>query len=182
MHWQCSSAQLLPPNKFGANGLLGWVGRFFCQKALPVAIVRTCSLCRDAQKEPLFWTVSAWNAADGSRVAYKHKLCLTCVAAKIAPLQVHSDNEGMTCPACGIDTSDDFDAVYINWIPKGVGMLTAEAPFCNGCAARFRLWFEAGGERLEDREVTSRGQEAAPRYDASRVLASLGIDPSRVVR
>lgn len=123
------------------------------------------------------WTVAAWQRADGVRVAYKHKLGLECVAAHIAPLQVHSDEQGMTCPNCGIDTASDFDAVWITWIPKGVGQLSAECPFCNACAARFRLWFQEGAECLEDRDLQSRGRDTAPRYTAVETLAALGIHP-----
>lgn len=138
-------------------------------------IVKTCTRCREGQKEPLFWTVANWDRADGVRVAYKHKLCLACVAEKIAPLQVHSDDQGMTCPGCGIDTSQEYDAVWITWIPKGVGELKAECPFCNVCAAHFRLWFEAGGEALPDRDPLSRGMNHASGYSAEQTLAELGI-------
>lgn len=140
-------------------------------------IVKTCTQCSGTQREPLFWTVAAWQRADGVRVAYKHKLCLACVSAKIAPLQVHSDNNSMTCPSCGIDTAQDYDAVYVSWIPKGVGQLTAECPFCGVCAAHFRLWFQAGSEELEDRNRTIEGRPDAPQYDAAKTLAALGIAP-----
>ena len=140
-----------------------------------MAIVKTCTHCAGTQSEPLFWAVGAWNRADGVRVAYKQRLCLTCVATKVAPLQVHSDTNVMTCPGCGIDTAQDWDAVYLTWIPKGVGTLRAEAPFCGACAAVFRVWWQEGGELLEDREASFRGQEAAPEYSASQTLASLGI-------
>lgn len=138
-------------------------------------IVKTCTQCRETQKEALFWTVGAWQRADGVRVSYKHKLCLTCVTARIAPLQVHSDESVMTCPNCGMDTSADYDAVYISWIPKGVGMLQAEAPFCNACAARWRVWFMEGADELEDRNRTIEGRPDAPRFSAAQTLASLGI-------
>lgn len=139
-------------------------------------IVKTCTLCAGTQPEPLFWVVSAWQTADGERHAYKHKLCLTCVAARIAPLQVHSDGQGMTCPGCGIDTSQDYDAVYITWIPKGVGKLSAECPFCNACAAHYRVWFVAGAEVLENRSRSIEGHTYAPQYTASQTLAALGIE------
>lgn len=124
---------------------------------------------------PLFWTVCAWFRGDGVRVAFKQKLCLTCVAARIAPLQVHSDSNTMTCPNCGIGTSDDYDAVYVNWVQKGMGQLNAECPFCGPCAAMFRAWFMENAERMDDRPLESRGQVAAPRYDANQTLAALGI-------
>jgi hypothetical protein len=142
-----------------------------------MAIVKTCTRCAETQREALFWTVGAWQRADGVRVAYKHKLCLTCVSARIAPLQVHSDEQGMTCPNCGIDTSQDFDAVYLSWIPRGVGTLQAECPFCAACAAIWRSWFITGAEELEDRNRVVEGRPDAPRYEANQVLAALGIRP-----
>lgn len=138
-------------------------------------IVRTCTQCRSTQKEALFWAVGAWNRADGVRVAYKHKLCLLCVTTKVVPIQNHSDNAGMTCPNCGIDTSEDYDAVYLTWIPKGVGKLHAEAPFCNACAANFRLWWQQGGELLEDRDIDSRAADVGRTMTADQVLAGLGL-------
>lgn len=139
-------------------------------------ILKTCTLCAGVQKEPLFWTVAAWFDVELGRHAYKHKLCLECVATRIAPLQVHSDSNVMTCPACGIDTSTDYDAVYVTWIPKGVGSLQAECPFCSSCAARFRIWFKLGSEPLEDREPVIEGHLNAPRYSANQTLAALGIN------
>ena len=139
-------------------------------------IIKRCTRCSDQATEPLFWVSVAWNRQDGERVAYKHSLCLTCVASKVVPIHTASELPTMTCPACGIDTSDDMDAIYITWIPKGVGKLRADAPFCGACAASYRVWFMEGAEKLEDRESSSRGQEAAPRYSAAQTLAALGID------
>jgi hypothetical protein len=81
----------------------------------------------------------------------------------------------MTCPSCGIDTTDDCDPVYIAWIPKGVGKLNTECAFCPSCAAIYRIFAQEGAEKLEDRETTSRGQDLAPRYSAAQTLAALGI-------
>lgn len=142
-----------------------------------MAIVKTCTSCAGTQREALFWTVGAWQRADGVRVAYKHKLCLACVSARVAPLQVHSDEQGMTCPNCGIDTSQDYDAVYLSWIPKGVGVLQAELPFCGACAAMWRSWFIEHAEELADRNRVVEGRPDAPRSEANQVLASLGIRP-----
>jgi hypothetical protein len=139
-------------------------------------ILKKCTLCAETQAEPLVWVSSAWNRSDGVRVAYKHKLCMTCIATKLAPLHVASEQPTMTCPACGIDTTNDYDAVYIAWVPKGVGRLQTDCAFCDPCAARYRVWFEAGAERQEDRETSSRGTDGAPRYSAAETLAALGIN------
>lgn len=142
-----------------------------------MAITQRCTQCGEAQKEARIWAVAAWQRADRIRVAYKHRLCLTCAASRLAPLQVHSDTAGMTCPGCGIDTTSDYDAVYITWIPKGVGELKAECPFCDACAALFRIWFQEGAEELEDRQQVVEGRPDAPQHTAAQVLAALGIEP-----
>ena len=142
-----------------------------------MAIVKTCTSCGETQREALFWAVAAWQRADGVRVAYKHKLGLACVSARVAPLQVHSDEQGMTCPQCGIDTSQDYDAVYLSWIPKGVGVLQAECPFCAPCAAMWRSWFIDGAEVLVDRNRVVEGRPDAPQHSGLELLADLGIRP-----
>lgn len=153
------------------------VGLTFGPEDTGLVILKRCTSCSDAQKEPLFWTVAAWNDVNGGRHAYKHRLCLTCVAARIAPLQVHSDSNAMTCPNCGIDTTGDYDAVYLSWVPKGVGKLQAESPFCGACAAHFRVWFIAGSEVMEDRSPVIEGHPMPLDTRVSEVLARLGIAP-----
>lgn len=140
-------------------------------------IIKTCTQCGATQKEPLAWTVAAWFRTDGVRVSYKHRLCMGCVASRIAPLQVHSDNGEMTCPNCGIDTHDDYDAIYVSWVFKGVGQMQIEEPFCAPCAAIYRLWFEQGAEKLENRERLGEGLQTGPSPDALQLLAALGIEP-----
>lgn len=147
------------------------------QGGSPLVIIRKCSSCQEPSPEGLTWTVGAWNLSDGSRVAYKHKLGLECLAARIVPLSVACESPVMTCPSCGIDTAEDYDAVYVTWIPRGVGPQKIDAPFCGACAALFRIWFQEGAERLEDREISSRGQDTAPRPSSLQVLEALGWRP-----
>ena len=134
-------------------------------------------MCGDSVPEALTWAVWAWNRADGVRVAYKQKLCVACVSATVAPLYVACESPVMTCPSCGIDTSEDMDPVYCTFIPKGVGSLRIEAPLCAPCAAHLRIKAQAGAEPLEDRSLESRGQEAAPRYTATQTWEALGLVP-----
>lgn len=142
-------------------------------------ILRRCSRGCEPTGEPLTWTVSAWNRADGQRVAYKQKLCLTCVASHLAPLYTACQEPTMKCPNCGIDTSDDMDPVYVSFIPKGVGMLKADAPFCGACAARYRVFAQEGGEKLDDRQPQGEGPGSGPSPTASQVWASLGLRPAQ---
>lgn len=140
-------------------------------------ILKTCSACGESQSDPLTWTVWAWNRADGVRVAYKQKLCLSCVATKVAPLYVACENPLMVCPNCGIDTREDMDAVYCAFIPRGLGKMNIEAPMCGPCAVQLRVFAQTGAEYLEDRGISSRGQDLAPRYGSLETWAALGLAP-----
>lgn len=138
-------------------------------------ILKTCVACKDTQKDPLTWVVWAWNRADGERVAYKQRLCLTCVATRLIPLYTACELPAQNCPNCGIDTSEDMDPMYAAFIPRGVGKLNIEAPMCAPCAAQLRLFAQTGAEKLEDREASSRGQDMAPRYGSLDTWRSLGL-------
>lgn len=142
-------------------------------------ILRHCCRGCEPQKEPLTWAVWAWNRADGVRVAYKQKLCLACVASVLAPLYVACESPESKCPGCGIDTSDDMDPVYLSFIPKGIGLIRAEAPFCPSCAAIRRIWAQEGAEYLEDRDRGAQEQNLAPRYGSLETWRALGLPVER---
>jgi hypothetical protein len=138
-------------------------------------IVRKCTHCEDSTQDALTWTVWAWMKADGHRVAYKQKLCLTCVSTTLAPLYTACQEPSMTCPNCGISTEDDMDPVYATFIPKGLGKLNIEAPTCASCAVKLRMFAEKGGERLEDRDQGIGGQVPGPRSNSADYWASIGL-------
>ena len=134
-------------------------------------------MCSETVKERLTWAVWAWNRADGQRVAYKQHLCMACVAETVAPIYVKCEAGELTCPACGIDTAEDYDAVYCTFIPRGLGKMRLEAPMCGPHAVTLRQRAMANAERLEDREPEGRGQETAPTLDPSSPWAALGLVP-----
>lgn len=138
-------------------------------------IVKRCTRCQDTQTASLTWTSAAWVRADGVRRAYAHKLCDTCVAAKVAPVHTASESPVMTCPGCGIGTQDDYDAIWLTFIPRGVGKFRADAPFCAPCAAQYRIWFQEGARELEDRDSSASGLVAATRPTAEQTLTALGL-------
>lgn len=138
-------------------------------------IVKTCSRCKETQHNSLTWTTCAWVRADHVRVAYKHMLCDTCIVAKIAPVHTGSESPEMHCPNCGIDTAEDFDAIYVTFIPRGFGKFRADAPFCAPCAAHFRIWFIEGATELEDRNQGLEAVHQASRPTAQETLAALGL-------
>lgn len=138
-------------------------------------IITLCSSCRGEAPTGRIWTVCSWRLADGTRRAYKHRLCLVCTASKVVPVFEACRRPEMLCPNCGIDTTDDYDAVYGHFVPRKVGALTFEAPFCSPCAALYRIWFQEGAELLEDRSPAGEGPTSGPSPTAEQVLASLGI-------
>ena len=138
-------------------------------------ILKRCSRGCEPQSEPLTWTVSAWVRADGTRVAYKQKLCLTCVSGTLAPMHVACERPEMTCPGCGLSTEADMDPVWITWIPKGVGTLHTDAPFCGACAARYRIWAQEGAQKLERDDEGLRGRDNAPQHSLAGALQALGV-------
>lgn len=140
-------------------------------------IIRHCTLCGDVQAEPLTWYVLSWNTVDGARTALKHKLCVECVATILAPLHTACLRPEMSCPHCGINTEDNYDAVYGSFIPRGVGTFSFEAPFCPPCALAFRNRMSEGGERLVDRPLGERAQREPARFTSAETWASLGIVP-----
>ena len=119
----------------------------------------------------------AWNRADGVRVAYRQKLCLACVASVLAPLHVACESPVMTCPNCGIDTTDDMDPVYCTFFPRGIGKMHLEAPTCGACAAMLRVKAQTGAEYLEDRGLGAEDRSQAPRPTDASTWASLGLIP-----
>jgi hypothetical protein len=137
-----------------------------------------CRACarRDGNK-PLT-VFYAWRNVGGDRLAYKTTLCVSCFAAKVSPLDLHFDGvERLRCPNCGIDTDDDYDAVFVNCFIPHYGRRDIEAPFCNACAAHYRIWVQECGDALEDRGRAD--DSPSPMLSASATLRALGLrDPN----
>lgn len=139
--------------------------------ATSLARCRACKL-RDGNKPVTLFVT--WRDAAQVRHGFRTQLCVSCYVAKVAPLDVDRDPAtALTCPSCGIDTDTDYDAVYVNqFIPK-YGRRDLEVPFCNACAAHYRIWAESVGDALEDRG----GADVSPSTEVSSidVLRALGI-------
>lgn len=101
---------------------------------------------------------SAWFLADGSRTAWKQSICAPCLRDLLAPiLQAAGDNSSdvSVCPACGADSSEDLDPIYLNlYLPKQDGKEFA-LPTCSSCAVAFRLRLQGGATKLPDRSGQS---------------------------
>lgn len=137
-----------------------------------------CSGCSQRPESKFANVTWAWRNADGARRAYRQRLCVACFVQHV--LAIHKDmpaDARLTCPGCGIDTDDDYDAIYVTAFLPGSGKETYEYPTCGACAARIRIWVTEHGQLLE--EIESRGQEQAPSTPTpwQEVLRGLGIQP-----
>ncbi len=145
------------------------------ERTLPV-IPKICPLCSQnvvGKPAALYW---AWVRADGRRKAWKQKVCRDCFVANYQELIVKSFQPVLICPACGISTVDDYDAVYLTYCLPGQAKDQSEMPLCGACAVHVRNLALAGAVELEDREVGVGGpQPVAP--SAAETWASLGLRP-----
>jgi len=137
-------------------------------------VLARCTACEHRDGNKPITVFIAWRDANFERHGVKTNLCASCFVSRIAPLDVERDpTERLTCPACHIDTENDYDAVYCNSFIPGYGRRDVEAPFCNACAAQFRIWAQASGMTLEDR---GRAEDSpSSKVSPEEVLASLGI-------
>jgi len=117
-----------------------------------------CSGCGERQPGKLAQTTWSWWRADNVRVAWRQRLCLACFAMTVAPLETATREMSTTCPACGIDTSEDMDPVYCTTYVPSVGPVRLEMPLCAPCAAEVRIRAEKGAWRPEDRDPASVGR------------------------
>ena len=111
-----------------------------------------CSL--DGLRHPgklctVYW---AWFVADGSRVAYKQRLCVPHYAQFVLPLEVEADTPTLTCPMCHASTVEDMDPTYATVCVPGAPKVNLDLPTCAPCAAHLRVRAQEGASKLPDRE------------------------------
>lgn len=135
-----------------------------------------CSDCARRPQAKFVWVSVAYFTAPGERLARKMRLCNGCFAERIGGYIVLRDpDDRLTCPSCGIDTEDDYEAVYGTYIAPGEAPEQLEIPFCSPCRNIFVEWAESRGESLEDRRRADSGPTTHP--SGLDVLRSLGIQP-----
>lgn len=143
-------------------------------------IPKICDLCKQVRTEKpvsLYW---AWNLADGHRKAYRQKVCLDCAKHHYASLIRAALEPILICPACGIATVDDYDAVYLTYCVPGHEKQQSEMPFCGPCAVGVRVKAMEGATLLDDRGVGVGGLSPQPSDLTSTALwDQLGLTPSR---
>jgi hypothetical protein len=141
-------------------------------------IPKICDRCQQQHVEKpasLYW---AWTNADNKRRAWKQKLCLDCVRAYVAPLIIASEQPVLICPACGIGTVGDYDAVYLTYCLPGMPQGQTEMPLCGSCAVAVRKGALEGARELEDRGVGVGGPQPSDPQGRS-LWDQLGLAPER---
>jgi len=142
-----------------------------------------CSSCRERQPGKYSnVTIAWWPEGSQQRKAYRLKLCQTCYMSVLWPLHTGSwDGFSLTCPSCGIGTSENMLPTFLTAFLPGYGKVALEMPMCPKDADSLRAFATAGGELLPDRvggqdpdSGPQQGKEAAPQW------ASLGITPREV--
>jgi hypothetical protein len=138
-----------------------------------------CAECNRRTDDQPSQVTFAWRRADLVRVAYRCRLCRACLAERCAHvLRRYEGEERLTCPGCGIDTEDDFDAVFTTAYIPSYGKVAGEAPFCGACAAIYRNWVLDKCQLLEDTLGATGGPQQHPSGD--EVLRAMGIEPRPV--
>jgi len=107
---------------------------------------------RDAKKYASVY--AAWFRADGVRTAWRQKLCPPALREELAQVLSGAQTDSLdvtVCPACGSDSSEDLDPIYLNiYLPKQAGM-EYQLPTCTSCAANLRVLLQRGATKLPDR-------------------------------
>lgn len=118
-----------------------------------MSLLVPCSYCGARDRGKNAWLVWAWNRADNERVAYRQKLCLTCVSANLAPLLINAQEEPLSCPACHMNAGEDMDPVFVTYVLPGWGKEQGEFAMCGACAVEVRSRAQKGADLMEDRQV-----------------------------
>jgi hypothetical protein len=140
-------------------------------------IPKTCSACGVAGTEKLASLYWAWMQADRRRVAYKQKLCASCVQEKVLPALIAAMEPVLVCPMCHIGTVDDHDDVFLTICPPGMPKTASEWPLCGPCAVEARNFALLGAARLEDRQSVGLGADSSPQpVTAEDTWAAMGLD------
>jgi hypothetical protein len=117
--------------------------------------IHGCSVCRTRTGGKLASVYAAWFRADGERTAWKQRLCVQCLTHELAQLlrsAAQNSEDLSVCPACGMDSSETMDPLYLTvYVPKQEAREYA-LPTCTSCAATLRVSLQQGAEKLTDRQ------------------------------
>jgi hypothetical protein len=146
------------------------------ERGILAVIPKICDLHGGQVVEKLASLYWAWVLADGHRRAWKQKVCADCVREHYVPLIIAGEQPVLVCPACGISTVDDMDAIYLTYCLPGMPQGQSELPMCGPCAVELRNKALAGAAELPDRGVGVGGPQPDA-VSAASTWASLGIVP-----
>jgi hypothetical protein len=131
---------------------------------------RSCDKRCDGRPIAVYW---AWFDVERRRHAYMHRLCTSCYAAKVLPLDVtYPEDAHLTCPNCHIDTDGEYDAMYTTSYPGKGPAVQTESPFCSACAAHLRIWVQEHADSLPDRDRADGPYQQTP--TTKQTLQALG--------
>ncbi len=136
-----------------------------------------CSACDERVPGKLSQIYWAWNQADGRRVAYKQRLCLTCFSRNVYPALIEGFANLVACPVCHQGTVDDMDPVYATIYTPGQPQIDAEWALCGACAVEVRNRAILGSDKLPDRQ-DGVGGSSPPPVSAADAWAALGLAPN----
>jgi len=142
-----------------------------------MSLLVPCSYCGARDRGKNAWLVWAWNRADGERVAWRQKLCVTCVATNLSPLLINAQESPLSCPACHAGTESDMDPIFVTYIIPGWDKQQGEFATCGPCAVEIRNRAQTGADRMEDRLVGVGA--AAPTQTSVSAWDQLGLRPLR---
>lgn len=131
-----------------------------------------CSVCHTRGPGKLASVTTAWNRADGTRAAWRQRLCTACFATVILAMPEQAYDAPLTCPACGIGTADDMAPIFCTVFIPSQGRFDYEWPFCPPCAASWQLSVQEGGTLLEDRRDPLGGLDPGPPTDSPASTAA----------
>lgn len=138
----------------------------------------SCGLRCDRRPIGVYWR---WMRADGVWKHYYQRICTPCYTAHVLPLDIdYAADERLRCPSCGIDTEDDYDAVYTTSFPGKGPQVETESPFCGACAVPIRQW-AIDHARDTDDDVGAPGpprDALRPEYGSRETLRDLGRIPN----
>lgn len=136
-----------------------------------------CTACGERPAGKLANVTLAWWPDGRTRVAYRHRLCMTCYCTHILPLDVPEGASVLTCPACHIDTTEGMSPLYVTSFLPGVGKTQLELPMCEPCADKLRQFGHDGGTQLLDKPPEGPGSSPQTMAPGTEGWAALGVYP-----
>lgn len=124
--------------------------------------VYPCTMCKQRRPGKLATAYWAWFEEDGSRSAWRVRLCLGCAPQHLSILLDSSsltlDNSNVfSCVSCGADASEDSAPMYCTlYLPKREPTEYA-LQLDSACAVKLRATISTNSERLPDRGGVVRG-------------------------